>query len=158
MRKFFFGCGIVMAAVVVTAAIGLFFLARDGAALDADSKTYVDNSVATIAQNWDADALWHLSSSRFRQVTKQEDLRRFFGAARGALGRLRATRGAVGQEMISIRNTVKMVTANYTVHAQFEKGDADIRISIIKNGSDWRIEGFHIDSAVLMRSLVGLQS
>ncbi len=158
MRKFFFGLGIVTACLVVAAGIGVFFLARGGMALDAESKAYVDKSVTAITLDWDADALWQQSSPHFRQMTKQEDLRNFFDAAREALGRLVATRGATGQATISVVNAVKIVTANYTVRAQFEKGDADILVGVVKNGSQWRIEGFHINSGTLMRSLVGLKS
>jgi hypothetical protein len=158
MRKFFFGLGVLTACLVVAGGIGLFFLARNGMALDAESKAYVDKSVAAITDDWDADALWQRSSPRFRQTTKQDDLRNFFDAARESLGRLVAARGATGQATISVVNAVRSVTANYMVHAQFEKGDADIQIGVVKNGSHWRIEGFHIDSSTLMRSLVGFRS
>ncbi len=158
MRKFFYGLGILMACIVVIGGAGLFFLARDGMALDTESKAYVDKSVAAITDDWDAGALWQRGSPRFRQVTKQQDLRNFFDAAREALGRLVASRGGTGQAMISIVNATKVVTGNYTVHAQFEKGDADIQIGIVKDGSQWRIEGFHINSSTLMRSLADFRS
>lgn len=158
MRKFFFGFGVVMAVVIVAAAIGMFFLARDGAALDAESKAYANKSVAAIAEDWDVDALWRLSSADFRQATKEDVLRGFFDATREALGRLVAARSATGQATISIINAVKVVRATYTVHAKFEKGDAEIRIGMVKSGSEWRIEGFHINSAQLMRNLTGLRS
>ena len=44
------------------------------------------------------------------------------------------------------------------VDAQFEKGNAEIQIGAVKNGAQWRIEGFHINSSTLMRSLVGFSS
>lgn len=158
MRRFFFVFGIVMACVIVIGGAGLFALARSGMALDAESKAYIDKSVAAIADDWDADALWQRSSPRFRQLTKKDDLRTFFEATREGLGRLVASRGAVGQARISIINAVKTVTANYAVDAKFEKGDAEIRISLVKDGPQWRIQGFRIESATLTHSLVGLRS
>jgi hypothetical protein len=158
MRKFFLGFGIVMACVVVTAAIGLFFLARDGAALDAESKAYVKDSVISVADNWDADALWQRGSPGFRRATDEQDLRNFFNAARSALGRLVEYRGSRGQAAFMLTNAGQRATANYDVKATFEKGDADIRVGLVKVGAQWRIEGFHIDSATLMRSLVGFTS
>jgi hypothetical protein len=158
MRKFFYRFGIVMACLVVAAGIGLFFLARNGMALDAESKAYVDKAVVAIADDWDADALWQRSSPRFRKATKEDDLRNFFAAARGALGRLVECRSTSGQATVMLTPTGSVTTASYTVEAQFEKGVAEIRIGAVKDGSQWRIEGFHIDSAALMRSLVGLRS
>jgi hypothetical protein len=158
MRKFFHGFGIVMACLVVAAAIGLFFLARNGAALDAESKAYVKNSVVAIADNWDADALWRRGSPDFRRLTKQQDLRNFFDAARTALGPLVDYRGSSGQATLMLTNAGQRATANYNVRATFEKGDADIQVGLVKVGSHWRIEGFHIDSSTLMRSLVGFTS
>jgi hypothetical protein len=151
VRKFFFYFGVVMAVVVVAAAVGFFFLARNGAALDAESKAYADKSVAAITDDWDAEALWRLSSPSFRQVTREEALRSFFGAAREKFGRLVAADSATGQATISIVNAVKSIRANYTVHARFEKGAADLKIGMIKNDAGWLIEGFHIDAAQLLR-------
>lgn len=158
MRRLFYGFGIVMACLVAAAGSGLFLLARDGAALDAESKAYVEKSVVAIADDWNADALWRQSTPDFRRLTDQQDLRNFFDAARGALGRLVEYRGATGQATISITNMGMLTTANYTAKVRFEKGDAEIRIGAIKNGSQWRIEGFHINSSTLMRSLVGFSS
>lgn len=158
MRKFFCGFGIVMACLVVAAGLGIFMLVRDGAALDAESKAYVEKSVVAIADDWDADALWRRGTPDFRRLTDERDLRNFFDAARATLGRLVEYRGATGQATISITNAGRLTTANYTARVRFEKGDAEIRIGAIKSGSQWRIEGFHINSSILMRSLVGFRS
>lgn len=158
MRKFFFGLGIVTACLVVAAGIGVFFLARDGAALDAQSKAFVKNAVVAIADDWDSEALWQRSSARFRAVTKEQDLRNFFAAARQALGHMTAHDGPRGQATIMVTNQGRRVAANYSVRATFERGDADIQIGIVKDGAQWRIEGFHINSSTLMRSLVGFSS
>ena len=158
MRKFFLGFGVVMAFLVGAGAVGFFLLARNGTALDAESNAYVQNSVETITGDWNADELWKRSTAHFRQLTKEEDLRAFFNVASGTLGRLVEYRGAQGQATISISNVGNSATANYDAKVTFEKGDADILIAAIKNGSEWRIEGFHISSTALMRSLVGQRS
>ncbi len=158
MRKFFYGFGLVMACLVVAGAIGLFVLARNGAALDAESKAYVEDSVVAIGAHWDAAALWQRSTPHFRAVTKQEDLRAFFDAANGALGPLTEYRGASGGAIIAMTNAKRSTTANYAARATFEKGNAEFEILAIKNGAEWQIEGFHINSNALMKSLVGLRS
>ena len=50
------------------------------------------------------------------------------------------------------------MTAKYDAKATFEKGNADIVVTAVKVGSDWQIEGFHINSTTLMRGLIGAHS
>jgi len=138
--------------------VGIVVLSRQGAALDAESKAYVEDSIVTIGARWDADELWHRGTAHFREVTGQNDLRAFFDAAKTALGGLVEYRGASGQATIAITNAGKLATAQYRAKAAFEKGDADILVAAVKNGAEWRIEGFHINSSALMRSLVGWRS
>lgn len=162
MRKFFFGfgvvIGVVMAALMVGGAVGLFALSRNGAALDAESRAYVDRSIATIGGHWDAEELWQRGSAHFRQVTKHDELRAFFEAADQALGPLTEYRGARGEATISFLNGATTVSAKYIARAAFEKADAEIQIVAVKNGPEWHIEGFHINSSALMKRLVGLKS
>jgi hypothetical protein len=158
MRKFFFGFGIVMACLIVAGGVGLFILFRNGSALDAESKAYVEDTVVAIGSDWDADELWKRSTPHFRQATRREDLRALFDAARGALGRFVQYRGSSGQAMMSFVNAATSVTANYDAKATFEKGDVHFLIGMVKSGLEWRIEGFHINSDVLTKSLVGARS
>jgi hypothetical protein len=158
MRKFLIGCGIVLVCLVGAGAVGFFMLARSGTALDAESAAYVQNSVEAVAGHWDADELWKRSTTHFRQSTKEDDLRAFFSAANSSLGRLLEYRGAQGQAMMSFSNAGRSATARYDAKVSFEKGDADIVVALVKDGTVWRIEGFHIGSDALMRGLVGLRS
>jgi hypothetical protein len=158
MRKFFLWFGVAMAVLIVAGGVGLFALARNGAAIDAESKAYVDDSVVAIGGNWDAGELWKRSGERFRQATKQEDLHAFFDAANQALGRLTEYHGARGDATISVSNAGTTVSAKYVARGTFEKGDAEIQIAAVKNGREWRIEGFHVNSSVLMKSLIGVRS
>jgi hypothetical protein len=158
MRKFFYGLGVLTALVIVAGGIGLFVLARNGAALDTMSKAYVEDSVATIAANWDADELWKRASPRFRTTTKQDDLRGLFDAAKGALGPLLEFRGSSGQAMMSVVNSETSVSAQYVARCSFQKGEAELRLALVKHGDTWTIEGFHISSPALMKRLVGMRS
>jgi hypothetical protein len=158
MRKFFYGLGVVVAVLAVAGAVGLFVLARNGSALDAESRAYVDESIVTIGGHWDVGELWQRSTPHFREITKQEDLRAFFDAAKGALGPLVEYRGARGEAMISVTPAGTKITGQYVAGAKFEKGNADVQIAAVKNGSTWGIEGFHIQSSTLMRGLVGVRS
>lgn len=158
MRRVLFGFGVVMAALMVGGAVGLFTLSRDGAALDAQSRAYVDDAVVKISRHWDAGALWQRASADFRQTTTEDDLYAFFEAADDALGPLRAYRGARGEAVISFLDGGTRVSAKYIAEATFEKGDAEIQVLAVKHGDAWRIEGFHINSAALMKRMVALKS
>lgn len=158
MRKFVFGFGVVMAALLVGGAVGLFALSRDGAALDTQSRAYVDDAVIKISRHWDASGLWQRASAHFRQTTKEDDLYAFFEAADDALGPLTAYRGARGEAVISFLDGGTLVTARYIAEASFTKGNAEIQVLAVKSGDAWRIDGFHINSAALMQRMAGLKS
>jgi hypothetical protein len=164
MRKFFYAFGIVMACLIVAGSVGVVILIRDAGSLitegktySAESKAYGDDAMLNIFTNWDANELWQRSTPHFRQTIKRDDLLAFFDAAKDALGRLSEYRGT-GGATVTVTNGRKSVKANYTAKTIFEKGDADVRLDLVKDGMVWTIEGFHIDSSVLMKSLVGTRS
>jgi hypothetical protein len=158
MRKFFVWFGVLMAAVVVAGVVGVFIVARGGAAADAESKAYVDDTVVVIGGRWDANELWKRSTARFRQATKEDDLRAFFDAARQSLGRLVEYRGSRGEASIFVSTAGTTVSAKYIAQAMFERGAAEFQIAAVKNGVAWKIEGFHLNSPALMKRLVGTRS
>jgi len=118
----------------------------------------VEDTVVTFTGRWDAEELWRRASPRFRESTKREDLGALLDAARSALGPLTEYGGARGEAMMSVSNLSTVVSANYVAKGRFQNGDAEFRISMIKVGPTWMIEGFQIGSPLLMRSLVGVKS
>src|SRR5665213_1640364 len=113
MRKFLFGLGVITAVLIGFGAVSLFVLSRNGAALDAQSKSYVEDSVVSIATGWNTDELWKRASPHLRKMTTRDDLRRFLEAAKDALGPLVEYRGARGEAMMSLVNSTKTVSARY---------------------------------------------
>jgi len=158
MRKFFYGLGVFTAFVIVAGGIGLFILSRNGNALDTASKAYVEDSVVAIAANWNVDELWKRASPHLRTIARPEDIRGFFDAAKGALGPLVAYQGSEGEALMSVINTHSQVSAKYIARGQFQKGNADFQVVLIKQGDSWMIEGFHINSSALMQRMVGVKS
>jgi hypothetical protein len=158
VRKLLFGLGIAFLFIVGAGGTGLYMLAREGGALDAESKAYVQDAVQKIATNWDADELWKRSATGLREHGTKQDLSNFFDAARSALGRMQEFYGAEGQSAVLVTPSGKSTTARYDAKVHFEKGDADIIVTAVKSTSGWQIEGFHINSTALMRTLVGARS
>ena len=44
----------------------------------------------------------------------------------------------------------KTISAQYTAKAQFEKGEATIRLVLVKHGDQWQINGFELTSPQLL--------
>jgi hypothetical protein len=156
MRKFFFGVGVLAAVLIVAGGVGFFVLSRDGAALDRMSKAYVDESVVAITANWDMDELWKRASPHLRQMANEDQIRGLFEAAKSALGPLAEFRGSRGEAIISVKDA--SVSADYLARGRYQKGDASLRIALVKQGDSWMIEGFRINSNALLKRLVGVRS
>jgi hypothetical protein len=158
MRKFFTGLGVLTAVVFVAGAAGFFFLANQGRALDRASKAYVADSVTAIAAHWDADEFFKREGPELRARVKPGDIRALFDAAKSALGPLVEFRGSQGEAEIAVLDSKHRVSARYIARGRFQGGEAEIKLLLVKQGDDWMIEGFHINSTALMRRLVGLRS
>ena len=158
VRKLVLGLGVAFLFVLVAGGAGLYVLAREGSALDAESKAYVQDAVEKITTNWDADELWQRSTAGLREHGTKQDVSNFFDAARNTLGPIQEFHGAEGQSTVMVTPSGKSITARYDAKVHFEKGDADIIVSAVKAASGWQIEGFRINSTALMRTLVGTRS
>jgi hypothetical protein len=159
MRKFLYALGGLAALLIVGAGIGLYVLVRNGAALDAESKAYVDDAVITITAHWSPDELMKRATLHLQQITKPDDLQALFDAATTALGPLVEYEGAKGDSMVSTMvGSGTTISAKYVARAKFQKGNADLQVALLKTDGSWKIEGFHIVSSALMSSLAGRRS
>ena len=158
MRKFFVGLGIAFAVLVVAGGVAFGVLAWNGAALDKSSQAYVDQSVVAIAADWNADELWKRAGPRLRHAVKETDLRDLVAGLRAALGPLAEYDGSRGQAIISVVNAQTQTSAQYVAKGRFEKGEAEVKIALVRSGDSWLIEGFHVSSPVLARNLIGFRS
>jgi hypothetical protein len=159
MRKFLYTLGAVTAFLVVAAAIGLFFIVRSGLALDAESKAYADDAIVAITAHWSTDELIKRSGPNLRHGTQPDVIRGLFDAASAALGPLVDYQGAKGDSLVSVMTgSGTKVSARYVAHANYQKGDADVQMTLEKIDGGWKIEGFDIRSDTLMRALTGHNS
>jgi hypothetical protein len=124
-------------------------LARNGMALDSASKAYVKQSVVAITTNWNTNELWKRASPHLLQIATRRKVARLFAAAKYRLGALRDYRGSKGQALMSVVNAHIRVSAQYIVNASFQRGDARLRVSVVKQDGRWMIEGFYIGAPTL---------
>jgi hypothetical protein len=113
-------------------------------ALDKESKAYADSAIPAIVSTWSEKELLDRASPEFKQSTEQ--FRSF-----SSLGPLQKCEPAQGQATMSATaQTGKVISGQYTAKATFEKGEASIKLGLIKHGDQWQIQKFVVDSPALV--------
>jgi hypothetical protein len=150
MKKFLIVLGSIFLAIVVLGAIGIAFFAVRGTALNKESKTYADSAIPAIVTTWSEKELLDRASPEFKKAVTIDQLDRLFRAF-AMLGRLQKCEPAQGQSLMSATTkNGKRISGQYTAKATFEKGEATIKLGLIKHGDQWQILGFHVDSPVFV--------
>ena len=150
MKKFFIVLGSIFLALIVLGDIGIAVVAVRGTALDKEGKAYADAAIPAIVTTWSEKELLDRASPEFKQSGTIDQLDRMFRWFT-SLGRLQKCEPAQGQAIMSATpQTGRMTTGEYTAKATFEKGDATIKLVLIKHGDQWQIGGFHVDSSALV--------
>ena len=150
IKKILMGLGIAVLVLIAIAAIGVFYMARQGERLDASSKAYANRTIPLIVSTWSEQALVQNASPELLHVASKADFDRYF-AAFAKLGPLVHYDGAKGQSEIAVlAGKGKIVTAHYVAHAKFAHGSAEIDLGLIRVRGHWKIDGFHVNSPSLL--------
>jgi hypothetical protein len=150
MKKFFIILGSIFLALIVLGVIGIAFIAIRGGALDKESKAYADSAIPAIVTTWSEKALLDRASPEFKKAVTLDQLDRLFRWV-SALGRLQKCESADGHALMSATSqTGKMISAQYTARATFERGEGTITLGLIKHGDQWQIIRFNVQSAQLV--------
>jgi len=144
--------GVACAVVLVVGGIAVGFLAWRGVTLDRESKAFADESVLAIVKTWDQDELLKRASASLRQSTSPAQTAQLFARLRATFGALTSYDGSNGQASMTI-GTNAGTRANYSGKGHFEKGDADVQLTLVREGGAWTIEGFHFNSPVLFNKM-----
>jgi hypothetical protein len=151
MKKFFIVLGAIFLALIVLGALGIGFVAIRGNALDKESKAYADAAIPAIFTTWLDKALLDRASSEFNQGTTALQVYQIFRRGESSLGRLQKCEPAQGQSLMSVTTqNGKTISAQYSAKAQFEKGEATIRLVLVKHGDQWQILRFDVGSPELL--------
>jgi len=150
MKKFFIVLGSIFLALIVLVAIGIAFIAIKGTALDKESKVYADSAIPAVVTAWSEKELLDRASPEFKKAVTIDQLDGLFRAF-ARLGRLQKCEPAQGHSlMAATTQSGKTTSGQYTAKATFEKGEATIKLGLIKHGDQWQILGFHVDSPVFV--------
>ena len=151
MKKFFIVLGSIFLALIVLGGIGIVFVAVRGNTLDKESKAYADAAIPAIVKAWTDKALLDRASPEFNHGATAVQVYHMFRWWEGSLGRLQRCEPAQGQSLMSVTTqSGKTISAKYTAKAQFEKGEATIRLVLVKHGDQWQISGFEVTSPQLV--------
>jgi uncharacterized RDD family membrane protein YckC/energy-coupling factor transporter ATP-binding protein EcfA2 len=113
-------------------------------ALDKESKAYADSAIPAIVSTWSEKELLDRASPEFKQSTEQ--FRSF-----SSLGPLQKCEPAEGQTTMSFTEQGdRVISGQYTAKATFEKGEASIKLGLIKHGDQWQIQSFNVNSPALV--------
>ncbi len=150
MKKFFIVLGSIFLALVVLGGIGIAFVAIRGTALDKESRAYADSAIPAIVTGWSEKEVLDRASPEFKKAVTIDQLDRLFRWVSG-LGQLQKCEPAQGQAIMSATTqSGKVTSGQYTAKATFEKGEASIKLELIKHGDQWQILSFHVDSPALV--------
>ncbi len=150
MKKILMTFGGIFIVLIVVGIIGFCVLFVKGAALDEQSKAYVDKVTPTILANLNKETLFQYASVELKNSASQEEFDEIFNWF-AKLGQFKEYKGSSGQANISVTTERgKQITGIYQAQAEFENGPATITVTAIKKGDDWQIMGFNITSMALV--------
>jgi hypothetical protein len=134
---------------IALGAIGLVSAAIHTSALSKEAGAYVNAAIPAIVTGWNEQELLNRASPEFKQSAPPAKLDNFFHWFSG-LGRLKQCDPAEGHAHMHLSpQEGEVITALYTVHATFEKGEATIELRLVKRGDQWQIVNFVLNSPAL---------
>lgn len=146
MRKFLYilGALTLIGILVSGAGLGVFFY--KGNALDAESKSFVDDAVPAIAATWSKQQFLDRAAPELQARVKPEELNALFERF-SRLCPLAEYQGARGEAAMSyMAGTGSTVSASYVAKARCQNGSAMFRIGLVKRDGRWMIRDFRLDT------------
>ena len=151
MKKVFITLGAIFLIVIVTVAAVIGFAAYNGNKLDSASKAYVDQNIPPIISSWSPEELMRRSSPELKSSVTPQQFAELFKTL-SQLGSLKTYESAQGDSNMSYTTqNGKMITAEYTAHAEFTNGKAELKIKLIQHDGQWQLLGFHVNSPLFSR-------
>jgi hypothetical protein len=156
MRKFLFGVGILSTVLVTIILIFIGYGAYISSGQEEEGKQFSDNAIISIISHWDFNELRSRGSDPLLKSLKPDDLASLF-VLFGSLGPLVDYQGS-SLERWNVSIATKdgnVINAAYKAHAKYKNGQAEIICNLIKVSNAWKINGFRVNSPVLIENKVG---
>lgn len=152
MKKFFMILGGIFGVILVIAGIAAAILIPAALRLDKDATAYIKDAVPKIVTNWNIQEMVNRASPQLNStVASHGGYDRLFEMFHrlGAFKQLGAPKGSVGASAFTGQGAATL--GNYTVPAEFEKGQATIQIQLRRFNDTWQINGFYVQSDVFLQ-------
>ncbi|MBS1723314.1 MAG: hypothetical protein JSS66_10215 [Armatimonadetes bacterium] len=102
-----------------------------------------DGMVTAVCKDWDADELMKRGGAGIKQIPADE-LRGFLNVWKGEYGAYQSGKGAMTSLYTNSVNGRTTTTATYENEATFEKASGHIKLDLIKEGGEWKINRFNV--------------
>jgi len=116
------------------------------------SQAYVDVAVPAIVYEWSQAEFGFRASRKLHDSFKANELDALFIKMKNGLGKMTKYRGSAGDATVHRNDTgAETIYAKYLAKADFEKGDADITMTLVLEDGKWKINQFFVDSSVFSK-------
>jgi hypothetical protein len=151
MKKFLMILGCITLILIVFVVCFVGYSAIKGRQLDVSSKAYVDENIPTIISSWSEDEVLKRASTELQEDLNGQQWNPFYSKVK-KLGNFLNYEGCEGQSYVSISpQNGKVTTAIYTAHANFQNGQAKIKLELVWRNNQWQIANFTVDSPIFSK-------
>ncbi len=151
MKRFLLvlGCITLLLIILIVGFIG--YSAIKGHQLDVSSKAYVDANIPTIISTWSKEELKKRGSKELQEELTDQNWNLFLAKVK-QLGKFQTYEGCKGQAYMSQNNlNPEIVTAEYRASADFQNGQAEIKMELVWRNSQWQIVFLDVDSPIFKK-------
>jgi hypothetical protein len=138
--------------LVLLACVAMFVIW--GTQQDRSARRYLASAVPAIFNEWDIEALQRRASDELKNEP-QFGLRVpvMFLMLRDVLGPLKTIEEPQGSAGFNWGNSgpAQGTYGDYLIRARFERGEAELRLLVVREGSNWRIRAFNVNSPALLK-------
>ncbi len=151
-KKILMTVGILAIVLVVGGGIFFWMLAKEGVEADETSRAYVETNLKKLAEaNWYGKVFAPMAHPLLQEAVTQKQWHDLSVSYYHTLGPLVQFGTCEGQASINFGDDGKEVSAAYECGAQFQNGDAVIRVNLLKDGEAWKIVRLFVNSDLFVK-------
>lgn len=149
MKGCFKSIGCLVFLIIIAVVAGVLYFGSKGTVVYKESQAYVDEAIPAIVSGWDGQALVSRATPEFIDAVDATELARRFAIYR-TLGSLQdykdSERQAKGGSFKFNGDKDKQIAIAFEAWAEFDAGEAQIKITVAKQDNEWKISDFNVYS------------
>lgn len=119
---------------------------------DRQTEEFARRTIEQVFANWNNEKFIRRANERFFQTTPREQLQRLFRVLEDKLGTMHWHNGIQKSQAVKSVGKNGQTTAQFLTYATYEKGEARIRLSLVRQDQTWEILGFNVNSQSLLQT------